>query len=173
MGPPRKLSSKVQTSRVCTAFRPTSNHWKIQKLFCSLWPFITTFSPISSLIRTISGARSCGSAITCKWTEGTFLGIQFLPWRRHNLTFGKILFRYSIIKRKKHLVILFEFLHLCVLRECSRSKDGFWYIWVYMLGTTTEAECYRCIIKIRQADGVSRAPRFAAQSKICPQNEGH
>jgi len=39
-------------------------------------------------------------------------------------------------------------------RECCRSKEGLWYIWVYLLETETcKAEDYTCTISIRSSDG--------------------
>ena len=39
-------------------------------------------------------------------------------------------------------------------RECCRSKEGLWYIWVYILESQTcRAEDYNCIISVRSSDG--------------------
>lgn len=40
-------------------------------------------------------------------------------------------------------------------RECCRSNDGLWYIWVYLLGVNSEVNKnrYTCIISIHSCDG--------------------
>ena len=37
-------------------------------------------------------------------------------------------------------------------RECCRSPEGLWYIWVYMVGSLSDAQQYKCTIKITSSD---------------------
>ena len=40
-------------------------------------------------------------------------------------------------------------------RECCRTENGIWYVWVYFLGPPHEADNFSTTIKIRQQDDVS------------------
>ena len=40
-------------------------------------------------------------------------------------------------------------------RECCRSKDGQWFVWVYMIGSRKECEEYIYTVKIMSDDRVS------------------
>ena len=41
-----------------------------------------------------------------------------------------------------------------VTKRCVDSKEGLWYIWVYVLESETcRAEDYNCIISVRSSDG--------------------
>ena len=45
-------------------------------------------------------------------------------------------------------------LHFVIFQECCRNSNGLWYVWVYLLGTKTEARDFTYEIKISTDDQV-------------------